>query len=79
MMNSAHDQNSSQTIENEKKQIRVSHLQKNPPDVFFRKALLKNAAIFTGKHLCRSFLLIKFAGLRSASLLKRDSNTVAFL
>ena len=31
------------------------------------KAILKNFAIFTGKHQCRSLFLIK--------LLKRDSNT----
>ena len=39
--------------------------EKQPPEVFYKKAVLSNFAIFTGKHLCRSLLLIK--------LLKRDS------
>ena len=28
-------------------------------DVFYKKAVLKDFAIFTGKHLCRSIFLIK--------------------
>ena len=45
-------------------------------------------AIFTGKHLCRSFFLVNLqtssqlfrpSGIRSATLLKRDFNTGAFL
>ena len=28
--------------------------QKKPPEVFYKKAILKNSTIFTGKHLCRS-------------------------
>ena len=39
-----------------------------------KKLSLKNFAIFTGKHLCWSFFLIKLAW-RHATLLKRDSNT----
>ena len=39
--------------------------EKQPPEVFYKKAVLSNFAIFTVKHLCRSLLLIK--------LLKRDS------
>ena len=41
-------------------------------------SVLKNFAIFTRKHLCLS-LLNKVAGLRPATLLKRDSNTRIFL
>ena len=39
--------------------------EKQPPEVFYKKAVLSNFAIFTGKHQCRSLFLIK--------LLKRDS------
>ena len=35
------------------------HLQKQPPVVFYEKALLKNFAIFTGKRLCWSPTLLK--------------------
>ena len=44
-----------------------------------KKGFLKNFAIFTGKHLCWSFFLIKFQGCSPATLLKRDSNTYVFL
>ena len=40
------------------------------------KIVLKNFAIFTGKHLCWSVFLIKNF---KANLLKRNSNTIAFL
>ena len=40
------------------------------------KAVFKNFAIFTGKHLCWSLLLIDLRALRRpATFLKRDSNT----
>ena len=43
------------------------------------KDVLKNFAKFTRKHLCRSLFFNKVAGLRPATLLKRDSGTVVFL
>ena len=43
------------------------------------KAVLKSFAIFTGKSLCLSLCLIKLQTFRSATLLKRDFNTVVFL
>ena len=43
------------------------------------KAVLKNFAIFTGKHLCWSLSLIDLRASRPATFLKRDSNTVVFL
>ena len=46
--------------------------QKQPPKVFYKKAVLKSFAIFSGKHLCWGLF-------RSATLLKRDSNTGSFL
>ena len=33
--------------------------QKQPPEVFCKKAFLKNFAKFTGKHLCQSFFFNK--------------------
>ena len=44
-----------------------------------KKAVLKNFAIFTGKHLCRSLFLIKSQDWRPTALLKRDSSTGVFL
>ena len=36
------------------------HVQKHPPEVFFKKKdYLKNFTIFTGKHLCWSLVLVK--------------------
>ena len=52
---------------------------KQPPDFFYKKAVLKNVSIFAGKYLCLNLFLIKLQAFRSATLLKRDSNTGAFL
>ena len=43
-----------------------------------RKCVLKNFAKFTGKHLCQSFIFNKAAGLRPATLLKRNSGAGVF-
>ena len=43
------------------------------------KAVLKNFAISTGKHLPWSLLLIDLWASRPATFLKRDSNTGVFL
>ena len=47
------------------------------PSVFYKKAVIKNFAIFTGKHLCWSLFLIKLQAFRPDS--KRDSNICIFL
>ena len=47
--------------------------------MFFKIGVLKNFAIFPGKHLCQSYFLIKLQAWRSAILLKRDFNTGVFL
>ena len=39
--------------------------------VFCKKGVLKNIAKFTGKHLCQSLFLNKYAGLRPITLLKK--------
>ena len=54
--------------------VRNSSLQ-----MFFKIGVLKNVAIFEGKHLCWNFLLIRPQAWRPANLLKRDSNTGVFL
>ena len=43
------------------------------------KTVLKNFAIFTGKRLCWSLLLIDLRASRPATFLKRDPNTDVFL
>ena len=42
--------------------------------MFFKIGVPKNWAIFTGKHLCWSLILIKLQAWRPTKLLKRDSN-----
>ena len=51
--------------------------QKQPSEMFYKKAVLKNFAIFTGKHLWWSLFLTKLQDFRPDS--KRDSNTCIFL
>ena len=43
------------------------------------KAVVKNFAIFTGKHLCWSHLLIDLRASITATFLKRDSDTGVFM
>ena len=57
----------------------VQYVQKQPPEVFFKKDVLKNFANLTEKHLCWSLFLIKMEAWGPATLLKRDSNTDVFL
>ena len=52
--------------------------QKQPPEVFFKRAVLKIFALFTGKHLCWCLFLIKFHALRPAALLKKTPTQVFF-
>ena len=47
--------------------------------MFFKIAVLKIFAIFTGKHLCWSLFLIKLQPWRPTTLLLIDSNTGVFL
>ena len=47
--------------------------------MFFKIDVLEKFAIFAGKYLCWSYFLIKLQAWKSAILLKRDSNTDAFL
>ena len=54
-------------------------LQKRPPEMFYKKDVLKYFAIFTGKHICRDLCSIKLQSWRPTTLLNRDSNTGVFL
>ena len=42
--------------------------QKQPPLVFYKKGVLKNIVIFTGKHVCWSLFLIKLQANTGVSL-----------
>ena len=48
------------------------------PEVFFEKGVLRNFAKFKGKDLCRSLFLDKVAGLRPATLLKKETLAQVF-
>ena len=48
-------------------------------DVFCKTVVLKNFTKITEKHLCPSLFFNKVAGLRPATLSKRDSGTGIFL
>ena len=52
---------------------------KQLPEVFYKKTVLKNFSIFTGKYLCWNLFLIKLGVFRSTTLLKRDFNAGIFL
>ena len=45
--------------------------EKQTPEVYYKKDVLKNFAKLTEKHLCQSPFFNKIAGLRPASLLKK--------
>ena len=47
--------------------------------IFTKLSVLKNFAIFTGKHLCWSLFLRKLQVLKPPNLLEGDSNTGVFL
>ena len=57
----------------------VTDLQKQPPEVFYKKDVLKKFANFTGKHLSWSLFLIKLQAFSPAASLKRDSKHRYFL
>ena len=46
-------------------------VQRQSPEVFCKKGVLKSFAKFTGKHLCQSLFYNKVAGLRPTTLLKK--------
>ena len=46
-------------------------IQKQSPEVFYKKDVLKNSAKFTGKLMCQSLFLNKVAGIRPATLIRK--------
>ena len=48
-----------------------AHGRSNRPEVFYKKGVLKNVAIFTEKHLRQSLFFNKVAGLGPAAFLKK--------
>ena len=46
-------------------------VQKQPPEVFSGKRVLRNFAKITGKHLCKGLAFGKVEGLSPATLLKK--------
>ena len=61
------------------KHFHSSNFKSSCSQMFFKIVVLKNVAIFIGKHLCWSYFSIKLLTWRSATLLERDSNTHVFL
>ena len=55
-------------------------IQKHPPEVFYKKGVLRNFAKFTGKHLCQRVFFNKVAGLRPQAFkfIKKDSLAKVF-
>ena len=50
----------------------IKKIQKQPPEVFYKKDVLRNFPKFTGKHLCQSLCFNKVAGRRPTNLLKKE-------
>ena len=55
-------------------------MQKQPPEVFYRKAVVKKLAIFTEKHLCWSLFIIQNIAkyLRASTYFEERLRTAAF-
>ena len=51
--------------------LKVNTNKKQSPEVFCKKAVLKNSAILTGKQLCWRLFLIKLQAFRPATLSKK--------
>ena len=50
----------------------MSQFEKQPPEMSTEKAVFNNFAIFMGKHLCWSLLLIDLRDSRPATFLKGE-------
>ena len=70
----AAEKNTLKGLENNTKhryKVRNRLLLDEPPEVFYKKAVLKNFAIFPENHLCWSLFFNKVRELRSEALLKK--------
>ena len=54
--------------------------QKQSPEVFYKKGVLRNFTKFTGKHLCQSLFFNKVAGLRpeACNFIKKETLAQVF-
>ena len=59
-----------------KQMLMLRYNQKQPPEVFYKKSVLKKISKFTGKYLCQSLFSIK--SVRPATLLKKKSRHRCF-
>ena len=59
--------------------VRSRNCRSSCSQIFIKISVLKNLAIFIGKHLCCKLFLRTLQVLKPASLLKEDSNTGVFL
>ena len=50
----------------------LENMKKQPPEVFYKNGVLKNFANLTRKHMYQSPFFNKLAGLKPATLLKKD-------
>ena len=53
----------------------MHYLKKQPPEVFYKKAVLRYFAEFTGKYLRQIRFFNKVPGLTPATLLKKETRT----
>ena len=56
----------------------INLTQKQSPNIFWKKLVLRNFAKFAGKHLCQSLIFKKVADLRPVTLLKRRPRHMRF-
>ena len=52
-------------------QMFTMNTKKEPPEVFYKKAVLKNFSILTGKHLCWSLFFNQFVVLQVCNFIKK--------
>ena len=56
----------------------TSRIRSSRPEVFCEKGILRNFTKFTGKYLCQSLFFNIVAGLRPATLLKKEALAQVF-
>ena len=59
------------TRTNKMQQMLTMNTKKEPPEVFYKKAVLKNFSILTGKHLCWSLFFNQFVVLQVCNFIKK--------
>ena len=59
--------------------IKLTSLKSSHSQMFFKMGILKNFAIFTGRHLCWRLFLTKLQAWRPETLSESDSTTAIFM